>query len=238
MTGRDVISASLKLIGALAPGESLAANEATDGLATLNRMIGSWSNEKLTIFAKVREEFTLTANDGIYSMGSGADFNTTRPQFIENATIEDQSVSPTVEYPLRILRSQDEWAGVAIKDLTSTYPQYLYAEGTFPNETINLWPVPTAANKLVLYTLKPLTEISTLDTSLSFPPGYEEALVFNLALRLAPEYGRIARADVIAIATEGKAAIKRTNDKPRFLRIDGIPAAKGSSFNIHTGDYR
>lgn len=236
MTGRDLVTASLRLIGAVAPGESLASAEATDGLSTLNRMISSWSNEKLMIYSNVREEFTLTANDGIYSMGASGDFNTTRPLWIEHATLEDQAQSPDVEIPITIIRSVSEWASIISKDSTSSYPLYLFAEGTFPTETINLYPIPTVANKLVIYSQKPISSISTLDSSVSLPPGYEESLIYNLAIRLAPEYGRQTPQEVVMIATESKASIKRVNYKPSLLRVDNALTSEGS-FDITTGGF-
>lgn len=234
MTGRDVITASLRLIGAVAPGESIAASEATEGLVTLNRMISSWSTESLLIYAKVREEFTLTPNQQSYTMGSGANFNATRPLRIEAAAIELQTTTPVTEIPIRIL-TVHEWAEIQTKELSSEIPTDLYPEGTYPNETLNLYPKPSAAEKLVLYSWKPLTAV-TLDADLSFPPGYEEALIYNLAARLSPEYGKPLGAEVNAIAGESKANIKRMNHRPRFLKAD--EALTGSHYNILTGGYR
>lgn len=235
MTGRDLISASLRLIGALAPGESLAAQEATDGLASINRMISSWSTESLMIYAKVRDSLTLTANDGEYTISSTGDLVTSRPTQITEAAIRDESVSPALEFPISIL-TLAEWQAIVSKGSTSQYPTHLFADGGYPSQTIRLWPIPTAANKLVLWSDKVLTAISTLDTSLSFPPGYERAMVYNGALELAPEYGRAVSDLVVAIAQDSKAAIKRANMRPVMMTPDAIPAGGGSRFNIYTGE--
>ncbi len=234
MTGRDAVTASLRLIGAIAPGESITASEATDGLSALNRMLGSWSNESLLIHAKVRSEHTLTANDGIYSIGTGANFNTTRPIQIEEAAIQVVAATPDYEIPIQIIRSVQEWAAVTSKFSTSEIPQYLYAEGTFPNDTLNLYPIPTVANKLVLYSQKPLTEL-TLDGDVELPPGYDEAIIYNGSVRLAPEYGKAVTAEVMQIAMDSKANIKRTNHKPRYLQCDPALLGDCSRFNIYTG---
>jgi hypothetical protein len=233
VTGRELVTAALRLLGVVAPGESLAASEATDGLSSINRMLSSWSTEGLLIYAVTREEFSLVAGTQSYTMGTGATFSTTRPVKINRAMIEVQS-SPTVEYELRIL-TPEEWAFIPAKDQSSDIPTSLYPEGTYPNETLNLYPKPSAAHKLVLYSQKPLTQISTLDTSISLPPGYEEALVYNGAIRLAPEYGRMLSTEVVAIAGESKSNLKRQNHRPRFLQVDAALTG-GLPFNIHTGD--
>jgi hypothetical protein len=234
-TGRDVISASLRLIGALASGETPAAQEATDGLSALNRMIDSWSNESLTIYTKPREILTLVAGTASYTMGSGGMLNTTRPLKIENAELRLTDSSPVIERPIRIV-NKDEFAGIISKALQSSIPMFLYAEGTYPLETLNFWPVPSVAYQVALYSWKPLSNISTLDTALSFPLGYEEALIYNLAIRLTPEYGKPLSEVVAAIAEESKGNIKRMNIKPLYLSVDSALQSRPSRFNIYTGE--
>lgn len=228
MTGRDLISATLRLIGAIAPGESVAAGEATDGLATFNRMIDSWSNESLLIPSKTREVFSLVASDPNYTIGSGGNFNTTRPQKIEAASI----LIGLVEYPMREI-SLSEYAAIKLKSVTGI-PQSFYCEDNYPLSAIHLYPTPSAVNSIVLYSWKPLTTIATLDTVISLPPGYEEALVYNGAIRLAPEYGRALSQEVAMLAQESKGTIKRMNHKPEFLRVDAALVSKGR-FNMLTG---
>lgn len=236
MTGLELVTAQLKLIGAIAPDESISAAEAVDGLAVNNRMLSSWSTEGLMIYATVREEFSLVSGTQSYALGSGATFDTSRPVRIDRATIEIQSTSPVTETPLEIITVR-EWAEIANKDLTSDIPTHLYPEGTYPNETLNLWPKPSATNKIVLYSWKPLTQIASISTSISMPNGYEEALVYNGALRLAPEYGKTLTPEIVGIAGESKANIKRLNHRPRYLKVDPALMFNRSGFNINTGDF-
>lgn len=237
MTGRELVSAALKKIGALAPGESLAAQEASDGLAECNRMLGSWSTERLLVYARNRETpFTLTASDASVTIGSSGDINVSRPQSIDQATIQDASTS-IESAPLRLL-TESEYAAIPDKTTQATYPTALYDDGGHPLRTLTLWPVPSAAHKLVLYTLRPLSSISTLDTTISLPPGYEDALVYNLAVRLAPEYGRPIAADLVALAMETKGNIQRANQRVHLLRVDALPVSGAGSFDIYSGDSR
>jgi len=237
MTGRDLVAASLRLIGVLASGETAEAQEATDGLSTLNRMLDSWSNESLLIYTKPREVFSLVAGTSSYTIGSGGTFNTSRPQKIENAELRLTDTSPVIEKPIAIV-TKDEFATIVSKTTTSTIPMWLYAEGTYPLETINLWPVPSTAYQIALYSWKPLSQVSSLDTSLSLPPGYEEALVYNLAMRLCPEYGKTLSAEAAQIALESKAAIQVLNSKPQYLRVDSALQSRPTRFNIYTGEPR
>lgn len=232
MTGRDVVSAALRKIGALAPGETLVASEASDGLSELNRMLATWSTDGLTIYAITEESpLTLTPGDSTVTLGASGDI-TTRPQKIEKALIRDGST----DYPVHIL-TLEEYARIADKTVQSTYPHSLYDDGGYPQRTIKLYPVPNAAHSLVLFTKRALTAIASLATEISFPPGYEDALVYNLAVRLAHEYGRPLDAVVLELASISYAGIKRSNHRPSYLQCDPAVAVRGA-FDINTGDYR
>lgn len=235
MTGRDLVTSALRLIGAVAPGESVPASDAVDGLASINRMLDSWSNENLIIHVVSIDEKALTPGESVYEIGDDADWDTPRPQEIQKALIR-VSGSPSIDYPVRILNS-DEWSSITQKEAQSEIPSALWADGAYPNLSVYLYPQPTVANSLVLYSLKPLTRIATLDTEVSLPPGYEEAIIYGGAMRLSPEYGRQVSAEVAQIASDSKAAIKRRNLKPIYLDITGVPSGCRGSFNIMTGEY-
>ncbi len=233
MTGREWVAASLRKIGAIAPGESMDAADAEDGLAEGNRMLASWSNDGLLIHAITAETpLTLTASDATVTMGAAGDI-ATRPLVIERALIRDGTLDLP---PLRLL-TLDEYAAIPIKSLQSTYPTSLYDDGGYPQRTLMLWPVPSAAMSLVLFTLRALTSITTLDTVVSLPPGYDDALIYNLAIRLAPEYGRAVSDEIAALAMDTKAAIKRTNHRQSILIPDAIPAGTQRRANIYTGGF-
>lgn len=218
MTGRDLVAQSLRLLGALATGETLSASEATDGLAALNQLLDSWSTEEMIIPNIVREVFPLAANTQTYTMGPGGTFSTPRPIRIVNAELQILSASPVIEYPIRIL-TEAEYARIVLKGFQSTLAWELYDDGAFPLRSLTLWPVPAAGNNLVLYSEKPLANLALTDT-ISLPPGYFRALRYNLAVDLAPEYGKEASQTIAAIAVESKATIKRANFTPTYLALD------------------
>lgn len=234
-TAGSLISSSLRLIGVLASGETETANESTDGLNSLNDLLDSWSTESLLIPNKVREVFALVASQQTYTMGAGGNFDTPRPQRIETALLQLTSNSPVIELPMKIL-TKDQYAGILIKTNASTFPLYLYSDQAYPLTTISVWPVPNSINDLVLYSWKPLANLAALTTSISLPPGYQRALRYNLAIELASEYGRAVPEVVMAIAVEAKAAIKRMNFEPKYLRVDDPLQAKPAVWNWMTGE--
>ncbi|MES2355609.1 MAG: hypothetical protein V4568_14665 [Pseudomonadota bacterium] len=234
MTGLDLLSGSLRLIGVLAANETPSSTEANNALESLNLMIDSWSNERLLINSIVREVFALVGGQQTYTFGTGGNFNSSRPMLIETALLQIPSTTPVVEIPVGIL-NKDQYAAETIKTLAATYPRCLYNDDNYPLANINVWPVPSAVCSLVFYSVKPLTTIAALTTTISVPLGYQRALKYNLALELAPEYGKTVSPEVIGIAVSSKADIKRMNSKPSYLRVDDALQAKPAGWNWYTG---
>lgn len=238
MTGLDVITGALRLIGVLASGESPSSNESTDALNTFNQLIDSWSNEELIVIPVVRDVFAF-ASVGLaetYTWGTSATLNSARPMSVKRALIQLTGTSPPIELPMEIL-NMEEYAAVVLKSLQSSFPLYCYIDDAYPSRNVSVWPVPTdSTNSLVFYSTKPMVS-AVLNTALSLPPGYLRALRFSLAVDLAPEYGRAIPAEVAAIAVESKAQIKRMNTKPTYLLADLALSGRPSVYNWKTDGY-
>lgn len=230
-TALDIIEGSLRLIGALATGETPSSADSTDALTTMNQLIDSWSNDGYMVFERKREEFTLTALQASFTIGTGGNFNTSRPTTISEAGI----IENDTELPVEII-SQQEFSQIVNKDTQSNIPQRLYYEPEYPLGKINLWPVPSVANTLVLYSMKPLSQIATTGTTISLPPGYERALKYNLAVELAPEYGKPIDSIVAQIAMDSKNELQRTNYRPLYMRSDAFGMNRNKPWDYRTGD--
>lgn len=229
-TGRDLITAALKKIGCVAPGESPDASEASDGLLEMNRMLSSWSNEGLFIYAITQETpLVLTGGKATYTLGTGGDIGT-RPKSIEAALIRNGSI----DYPLNIF-SLSQFAAIQNKSVQSNYPTDLYDDGGYPLRTITLFPVPSTGVSLILFTKHALSAIATLDTAITLPEGFEDAIIYNLAKRLAPEYGKAWGVENEEAAVRSIAGIKRANHRPSYLVVDDAIVAASGRFNINTG---
>lgn len=234
-TVRDLIESSLRLIGAVASNETPTASELSDGLETLNDMLDSWSTESLLIPNKVREEFDLVPSQQIYTFGTGGNFNTARPLMIENAGLIVNNGDP-FETPIRIF-NKDEWARITLKSLSSELPQGIYPEDAYPLMNVNMWPIPSVAYKLATYSWKPLTSYSTVNDTLSLRPGYKKALRYNLAVELAPEFGRPISQTILNEAGKSKGNVERMNSRPIYLDVDPALQPFRRVFNIFTGNY-
>jgi len=232
-TAQTIINGALRLLQVASTDVVLTNDEANDALESLNQMIDGWSNESLMLYHVTREQFTCIPAHNPHTIGLSGDFVTSVPMNIEAATV---TVNGT-DYPVLPI-DYDDYAVIKLKTLQNVYPEYFYLDKASPVlANLYMYPVPSTASTINLYSRKPLTNFASLTDNLTLPPGYERALKYSLAVELAPEYQVSAGQDVIALAIAAKASLKRTNKRPLTLQID--PAALTISgkrrFNIYTG---
>jgi hypothetical protein len=233
VTVLEVITSSLRLIGQLGPGRVAGPSETADALFGLNRMLESWANDRLLVYAIDRNTFALQANKTYYTIGpSGADWTLARPLKLDNVGL---MIDAQTEIPLEQL-TEDEYAVVRQKALTSTQPTEVFYEASYPNGTVFVWPTPTEVRNLVLYTYGRIATFASASDTLALPPGYADAIRYNLALRLAPEWGKTPRPDVAAMAVESLSRIKTTNSPVLEMAVDPAMAGRGAAFDWRTGE--
>lgn len=208
-TAQEYINRSLRLIGVLADGETPTTSESNDSLTVLNDMLGLWNVDKMLVYQIQETTHTLVAGTGSYTVGSGADINITRPVKIEQAFVRDSS---NIDIQVDII-NQEEWNRISYKTTQADFADRLFYDPGFANGTINLYPVPSAANTLHFTHWKPFTSFSTLTTSATFPPGYNQLLVYNLAVLLGAEFAVPVRDDVLKIALDTKEKLETVNNE-------------------------
>jgi hypothetical protein len=176
-------------------------------------LIGSWSDDNLMIPHRVNEVLPIPSQASSYSIGTGGDFNTARPLTIESAYIRQDGI----DYPLDIV-PLEQYNRIANKSI-QTRPDWLFYENSYPLGKIYFDFQPDTTMSLGLSSLKELTQLTNLSTSISLPKSYERALKFNLAIELCGEYGKEPRMSVVNGATESKAAIERRNNAHRVPQL-------------------
>lgn len=245
MTAQDVIYRSMRLAG-ITPksGRTPGADDLADGLAALNAMLDAWSVERLTVYCISRDVYNLDLASEGYTIGPGGHWNTARPVRIENAgLILLTNPSQPLELPLD-MPNKEQYAAIRLKGLQSTFPRAMYNDNAFPLATLHFWPVPTdTSNQVALYTWKVLSQYSTVGDTVSLPPGYLEAIEYNLALRLPGRIGNVASIavspQVVEIARTSKAAIKSLNTPAPIMDCDtALLSANRHVWDWRTGEYR
>ena len=230
ITVQKVINRALRVLKVLGEGETLSAQGSTDALDTLNALIDEWANEKLMVSGATLDQITLTPNVATYTIGATGGTVSNYPITIDEASyIQYGSLS----YPLQLL-TLEQYNALTLKSLSTLIPDSLWYNPTFPNGTITLYPTPAAVMTLNLWSWKQIASFTSLTNLIALPPGYENALVYNLAVMQAPEYGVQVTNDIARIAMNSKTKLKRVNFVPVILKSDVGDAGYGR-FNILGG---
>jgi hypothetical protein len=231
----DQINGALRLIGQLAEGETPSAATSADALTALNQMLDSWSAERLSVFSTQDQVFTWPASTKSRTIGPTGDFVGNRPVLLDDATYF-RDPSNNISFGIKII-NQQQYDGIAVKTVTSTYPQVLWINMDMPNVSMYIYPVPTKALEWHFISVTELVEPATLATSLIIPPGYLRAFRFNLACEIAAEFGVEPPPSVQRIAMSSKRNIKRINNPDDVMSLPYSIVATRQRFNIYAGNY-
>jgi hypothetical protein len=241
-TVREIIKSSLTKINAIQPGETPTDSDLDISLESLEGLIDSWSNEKLMIYTFNPFYFEATAGNQIYTLGPGGDWDTPRPMNIQQAYLslnaQINNTNPvTFSFPDNVadlpiaIANDSQWASIAIKQLTAVFPTILYDDGNYPLRNIYLYPIPNQNQVITLWLWQPLDNFDSLDDVIEFPPGYERCIIYNLAMELAPEFGKVLTEEVISVATDSKMILAAINSDPQIMAHDRSLGTTGTQYN-------
>lgn len=226
-TALQIITRSMRLAKVIGKGETLDSDESADGLTALNAMLDSWRIQRLFVYQILDEAFTLTAGDASYTVGSGGDFNTSRPaDFPEGSFLRVNDVDFGITKIDQLAFSQ-----IPNKSITSV-PRFFYPDMAYPLITLQFDCKPDQAYSFHMKSLKTLQSFSTLTTDMALPPGYEDAVTFSLAERFGLEFGVAIDPDVKKWAGDSRKAIQRVNAYIPVMMVE--PAIRGP-LSILTG---
>jgi hypothetical protein len=232
-TGLQVITDSLKLLGVVAGHEVPTSAEQTDAFARLNELIDSWGTHAQTLYLPHRALLPTVAAQQTYTVGPGGNLDVTPMPVTIDAVNWLTPGTPPAEVFLE-LASDQAYVGQPMKTLTGATPQAVsYTRGA-PLGELWVWPVPSIVTTLVLYWREPITQFPDLVTPVALLPGYAKALRTNLAIELAPEFGRVVDPTVERLARESLADVKRANLPYTEIGLDVALTGGGPSYNILT----
>lgn len=234
-TAGDQINGALRLLGVLAEGETPSASMSQDALSAFNQMLDSWNTERLTIFNTQDQIFSWPPGAITRTIGPTGDFIGNRPVAIDDSTYF-RDPGTNVSFGIKII-NQQQYSGIAVKTVTSTYPQVCWINMEFPDVRLTIYPVPTRVLEWHIVSVDELTQPATLDTALAFPPGYLRAFRYNLACEIAPEFGVKPSPQVSRIAMTSKRNLKRQNNPDDIMSMPYSLVATRQRFNVYAGNY-
>ena len=234
-TAFDQIKAALRLIGQLAEGEEPSPQAAQDALNAMNQMIDSWNTERLSVFNTQDQVYNWTPGLITQTLGPTGDFVGNRPVLLDDATYF-RDPQTNVSYGIKFI-NQQQYDGIAVKTVTSTYPQVMWINMEYPNITMTIYPKPTRLLEWHFISVEELSQPATLNTELFLPPGYLRAFKYNLAMEIANEFGVEPMPQVVRIAMTSKRNLKRINNPDDIMSMPYSLVATRQRFNIYAGNY-
>jgi len=234
-TAGELINGALRLIGMLAEGETPSAATSQDALTAMNQMIDSWNTERLSVFSTQDQIFTWPNNQVHRTLGPTGDFAGNRPVQLDDSTyFKDPTTG--ISYGIKII-NQQQYDGIAVKSVTSTFPQVMWINMDYPNIDMYVYPVPTKALEWHFISVTELDQPVTIYTDLTFPPGYLRAFRYNLACEIAAEFGVEPSPQVSRIAMTSKRNLKRINNPDDIMSLPYSIVGTRQRFNIFAGNY-
>jgi hypothetical protein len=232
VTALSIIKRAMRLAGVYSIGEEPSADETDAGILALNGMIETWANETLMIYAHTLDAIPMVANTGLYTLGPTGTVATVRPiEALDMSYVSYQGIS----YPCPLM-TIEQYNSIPFKAMTAQFPWTLWYEDQYPSGELTVYPTPLDTSTLNFWSKKQLTGFTALTDEVSLPPGYFDALCFNMAVYWGPEFdGTQIPPQVMQQAINTKRLIKRMNTKPLTLRLPAAVLPQNGYVNWRTG---
>ena len=228
-TAQNIINRAFRLARIIAAGENPSAGDAADALEALNAMLADWSGSEARLqYQYSPQTYTPGVATTSFTIGPTGQLVIPRPFAISNPFTRVGGY----DYPIELIGEAD-YLAITNKALNSGYPQWAFYNAATPNATLYLWPG-AQAGQTITFDSQDTLGVLTLATTLGVPANYERALAYNLAVEIAPEYGKEVMPDVKRIAALSKRGIKIANKSVPTLSTDtsALASAGSGSFNI------
>lgn len=208
---REIVTDALSKLGVVSVDADLSDEDAAVALRELKRMVGTWANAPLLMFDATTGTFVTVAGTSSYSTTGLA---AGRPVTVQNVYL----TSGGIDYPCDAM-SEQEYDDMAYKAATGLPDRYYFAP-SYPNGAFYFYPTPDQVYTVTVKgRYRVLTSAATLNTAVSMPDGYEDALVNCLAVACAPHFRVRVSAELAAMARSSRSWLKATNYQPLEMKI-------------------
>ena len=234
----DLITLALKDSGVLGVGQTALAEDANDALSRLNMMLGQWNRRRWLIYHLV-DTYLQSAGAQSYTIGTGGQFNVTRPAKIAaafsrmNPGANGQPSASSVDYPLEIVAAREDWNQIKVKGIAS-FPYYCFYDAAYPLGQLYFWPVPQNIYELHVSTLDVISAFTGLSQTIALPPEYFEALLYNLMTRLRVGYRLPPDPAIDGLARAALQTIRTANAQVPRLSVPSDLSQPRGRYNVYS----
>lgn len=232
----DIIQQALLNVGAISFGESIEPAVSKMSIMQMNGILRKWSGSYMN-YRVFDHTFTTSTNTPVITMGNTVDgeFPTPtvgdideRPASIDQVDI----IMGTLTFPVRI-KTYQEYTKIPVKNVTSIPTDCYYKDG-IPFSELWFFPAIPASYGVRVVGKAYLTQYSNVADLVTLPLEYSEALIYSLALKLAPMFGQNPSEGLIYLANSSMKHIKQRNVLNNITRCTN-DFSNGTSRNFWGG---
>ena len=213
-------SGSPIITGATVPAGVILLSDMTDNQALLPAGTTVLSTTPTTVTLSANALNNSTGLD-VFTYTTPGNFKIPRPLRLRSSyTRVTTSAAAGLDYWFDIV-SLDRYNEIGLKSVPGPWPYLCAYQPTFPLATLWVYPNPSIAGEVHLFTDLILSEFPSLTTQVNLPQGYNRALKKLLGLELCPLFGKTPSPQLILQAKEAKDLLKAQNVSPVVtLRYD------------------
>lgn len=184
MTAAEVVLAARSLIGIQASEEPLAADELQQALQFLNMFIKTWQADGVRTWTLTEGSIQLVQGVVSYAFGAGG-VDLVLPFDMDDVRIFRSSVE------LQMLQLSRQGYFSLPNKTSQGYPTQYYYNRQRDTAQIYVWPAPDSQTGVLNFTYRRvIDDIDNANDDLDLPQEWLQALTYNLALELIPQYGK------------------------------------------------
>lgn len=189
-TVNDIITGAMTKLSLIVSGETAKSADVEVCRLALRAMIRTWAAAGVRLWLDEQQTVTLTASIATYTLS---------PRTLE---IRDAYRRlDNNDTPVRVI-AREEYNRLPNK-AASGDPFLVWPDRQRKQTVVTVYPVPASTQgALSLSTRRQVLDVDELGEEVEVPPEWHEAMIYNLAVRIAPEFEVTPRADVVNMAAE------------------------------------
>ena len=209
----DIILSALRRVRALKPSETPSSQQLTDVSMHLNAMVKSWQTESIFLWTQSEATVPLVASTTTYNLSA------------DIIDVEGDGYIRINGYDNPVLRlTRDEYLAIPTKSMTGR-PIQFFVDFQLANPVLSVYYVPDIAYTFTYNKVLKLQDFTIGTDNPDFPVMWSDALMLNLAYRIAPMYAfpinemDYLRFDATDAKSKGLMAMKGVGEGAASMRI-------------------
>lgn len=233
-TWAEIINLTLNDSGVLGVGQTPQPADTNNSLKRLNMMLNQWKRRRWLVYHLLDLSTPMDGSE-FYTIGVGATINYPRPDQIDAAFVRQvsQSQPNQPDYPLRIIKSYEEYSRIALKRLSAGPSRALFYDSGYPEGKIYPYPLASSQYELHVIVKAELDNANSLTDTIILPPEYEQAIYANLMRITRMAYRLPADKEVNTLAAATLETLRTANYQVPSLIMPAAVQGTGA-YNIFT----